>query len=46
MVARAGIVGASGFTGAELLRLLAVHPDVDVAVATADTQAGQRAGEL
>ena len=24
---RAGIVGASGFTGAELLRLLAAHPD-------------------
>ncbi len=38
---RVGIVGASGFTGAELLRLLAVHPNLEVAVATADTQAGQ-----
>ena len=46
MVARAGIVGASGFTGAELLRLLAAHPDLEVAVATADTQAGVAAGEL
>lgn len=43
---RAGILGASGFTGAELLRLIAGHPSLDVAVATADSQAGQPAGEL
>ncbi len=43
---RAGIVGASGFTGAELLRLLAGHPDIDVVLATADSQAGQPAGDL
>jgi len=42
----AGIVGASGFTGAELLRLLAAHPDIDVACATADTQAGETVGGL
>jgi N-acetyl-gamma-glutamyl-phosphate reductase len=41
-----GIVGASGFTGAELLRLLAAHPDVEVRYATADTQAGQSAASL
>jgi len=35
-----GIVGASGFTGAELLRLCASHPELDVRVATGDTQAG------
>ena len=46
MVAHAGIVGASGFTGAELLRLLASHDDLEVTVATADSQAGQRVGEL
>ena len=28
---KAGIVGASGYTGAELLRLLAGHPDLEVA---------------
>ena len=39
----AAIIGASGFTGAELLRLLAGHPELDVVVATADTQAGRRA---
>jgi len=41
-----GIVGASGFTGAELLRLLAAHTDADVSYATADTQAGTEAGAL
>lgn len=46
MVLRAGIVGASGFTGAELLRLLAGHPEIVVAVASADTQAGALLGEL
>lgn len=43
---RVGIVGASGFTGAELLRLIAAHPDFDLVFATADTQAGQVATEL
>jgi len=43
---KAGIVGASGYTGAELLRLLAGHPDVEVVVATADTKAGTPASEL
>ena len=44
MAFHAGIIGASGFTGAELLRLLAGHPAIDVAVATADTQAGHGGG--
>jgi N-acetyl-gamma-glutamyl-phosphate reductase len=38
---RVGIAGASGFTGAELLRLCAGHPHLDVVIAGADTQAGQ-----
>jgi len=41
-----GIVGASGFTGAELLRLCAQHPDLDVQLATGDTQAGAPVGEV
>ena len=41
-----GIAGASGYAGAELLRLCAGHPDLDVVVAGADTQAGQRVAEL
>jgi N-acetyl-gamma-glutamyl-phosphate reductase len=45
-MAAVGIVGASGFTGAELLRLCAQHPDLDVRIATGDTQAGTRVGDL
>jgi N-acetyl-gamma-glutamyl-phosphate reductase len=37
---RVGVVGASGYAGAELLRLCHSHPDLDVAWATGDTQAG------
>ena len=43
---RVGIIGASGYTGAELLRLCAQHPEFEVAYATGDTQAGVRAAEL
>src|SRR5436190_14086314 len=45
-VVAVGIIGASGFTGAELLRLCASHPDLDVRVATGDTQAGTAVAEL
>jgi len=41
---KVGIVGASGYTGAELLRLLSTHPDFDVAAVTAHTQAGRMVG--
>jgi N-acetyl-gamma-glutamyl-phosphate reductase len=41
-----GIIGASGFTGAELLRLAAQHPDLEVTLATGDSMAGTRAAEL
>lgn len=37
---RVGVVGASGYAGAELLRLCHAHPDLDAAWATGDTQAG------
>lgn len=40
------IVGASGYTGAELLRILAAHPAMSVMVATGDTQAGVAVGDL
>jgi N-acetyl-gamma-glutamyl-phosphate reductase len=41
-----GIIGASGYTGAELLRLCAGHPDLQVELATGETQAGTPAAEL
>ena len=41
-----GIIGASGYTGAELLRLCAQHPEVEVVCATGDSQAGTLASVL
>ena len=35
------ILGASGYTGAELMRLLTNHPNIDIKVLTADRSAGQ-----
>ncbi len=43
---RVGIVGASGYTGAELLRLCSGHPELSVAYATGETSAGTRARDL
>ncbi len=43
---RVGIIGASGYTGAELLRLCAQHPEFDVVYATGDSQAGSLASGL
>ncbi len=37
---RAGIVGGTGYTGVELLRILALHPDVEVTVVTSRADAG------
>ena len=38
----AGIVGGTGYTGVELLRLLAAHPGVRIRVITSRAQSGQR----
>jgi N-acetyl-gamma-glutamyl-phosphate reductase len=38
---RIGVLGASGYTGAELVRLLIRHPAVEIALLTADRRAGQ-----
>ena len=43
---RAGIVGGTGYTGVELLRILALHPEVDVTVVTSRTDAGLRVDAL
>jgi N-acetyl-gamma-glutamyl-phosphate reductase len=40
------VLGASGFSGAELLRLLAGHPHLEVAFLGAHDAAGQRLGEV
>jgi N-acetyl-gamma-glutamyl-phosphate reductase len=41
MGARIAILGASGYTGAELVRLIATHPGMEIAAMTANAKAGQ-----
>lgn len=43
---KAGIVGGTGYTGAELLRVLAAHPMVEVSVITSRAEAGCRVDEM
>src|SRR3546814_254173 len=43
---RIGILGASGYTVAELLRLLTRHPESEIRLLTADRQAGRPLAEV
>ncbi len=43
---RAGIVGGTGYTGVELLRILALHNEVEVAVVTSRSDDGLRVDAL
>ncbi|MFV2039011.1 MAG: N-acetyl-gamma-glutamyl-phosphate reductase, partial [Acidimicrobiales bacterium] len=45
-ILKIGIVGASGYTGVELLRLCATHPNFEVALATGDSHAGTPIAQL
>src|SRR4051794_16070881 len=43
---RVAVAGASGYAGGELLRLVAGHPYLDLAIATGQSQAGARLGTV
>ncbi len=43
---RIGILGGSGYGGSELLRILLLHPNADVALVTANEQAGKPVGDV
>lgn len=43
---KAGIVGGTGYTGVELLRLLAQHPEVEITAITSRKEAGMRVWEM
>lgn len=43
---KVGIVGGTGYTGVELLRLLAVHPEVSVECITSRSEAGMPVADL
>src|SRR5712691_8769361 len=44
--AKIGVLGASGYTGSECVRLLLRHPRVEIALLTADRKAGQEMREV
>jgi N-acetyl-gamma-glutamyl-phosphate reductase len=44
--AKIGILGASGYTGAELVRLLLRHPRAEIVVLTADRRAGKTMADV
>ena len=43
---KAGVMGATGYAGAEVLRILATHPDFEVSVVTSDSEAGQHIADI
>lgn len=46
MRVKCGIVGATGYTGVELLRLLANHPDASIEVVTSRSESGRPVADL
>lgn len=42
---KVGIIGANGYTGFELMRLLAAHPEAEVSIAASRSLAGKRVAE-
>ena len=46
MIAKIAVLGASGYTGAELVRLIATHPRMRIAALSADRKAGRMMAEV
>ena len=46
MTKQIAILGASGYTGAELVRLIATHPGMEIAALGANSKAGQRMAQV
>lgn len=46
MTYNVAILGASGYTGAELVRIIATHPHLRIAALTADRKAGQEMADV
>src|ERR1700692_2184171 len=44
--AKIGVLGASGYTGSELVRLLLRHPRVELTLLTADSKVGKPMAEV
>jgi len=46
MMIKVGVVGASGYTGAELIRILINHPQVEISYLTANKYANRKVSDL
>ncbi|WP_424990118.1 N-acetyl-gamma-glutamyl-phosphate reductase [Fluviibacterium sp. S390] len=46
MAHRIAILGASGYTGAEMVRLVSTHPNMEIVALTADRKAGQSMAQV
>ena len=46
MLLRAGLVGVTGYTGMELARILAGHPDMRLTADTSRKEAGRRQDDI
>jgi N-acetyl-gamma-glutamyl-phosphate reductase len=46
MKTRVGVIGATGYTGVELIRLLLLHPEVEVTALTSQKYAGMEIGRV
>lgn len=46
MTHKIAILGASGYTGAELVRLIATHPTMEIVALSADRKAGMEMGDV
>ena len=46
MTHKIAILGASGYTGAELVRLIATHPAMEIVALSADRKAGMQMADV
>ena len=46
MPKKIGIIGATGYTGSELVRILVNHPEVEITVITSESRAGERFSDV
>ena len=43
---KAGIIGATGYTGSELVRILSGHPEVEVTLITSESHTGEKLSDI
>ncbi|RME39022.1 MAG: N-acetyl-gamma-glutamyl-phosphate reductase, partial [Deltaproteobacteria bacterium] len=46
MACRVAVLGASGYTGVELVRLLSAHPEINLVQVTSRQYAGRKVAEV